>query len=148
MRAVIQRVLRASVEIDGATVGSIRRGLLILLGVGARDTEREASRLWAKASSLRIFEDEDHKTNLSLADVAGEVLVVSQFTLFADCKHGRRPSFTGAGDPAHARGLYEYFTGLARAELGSVQTGEFGAMMEVSLVNDGPFTVVLDTDSL
>ena len=148
MRAVIQRVLQASVTVGEDVVGAIGRGYLILLGVGASDTEAEAERLWAKIRDLRICEDEAGKTNLSLLQTDGEVLVVSQFTLYADCRRGRRPSFTAAGDPAHARGLYEYFAGLVRRDLGRVETGSFGAHMQVSLVNDGPFTIVLDTADL
>ncbi len=148
MRAVIQRVLRANVTIDGAETARIGQGYLILLGVAAEDTEAEAERLWKKIFSLRIMEDEAGKTNRSIDDVGGDVLVVSQFTLFADCRHGRRPSFTGAGDPAHANELYEYFVSLARADVPRVATGTFAADMKVGLVNDGPFTIVLDTDTL
>lgn len=148
MRAVIQRALQASVTVGEDVVGAIGRGYLILLGVGASDTEAEAERLWAKIRDLRICEDEAGKTNLSLVQTEGEVLVVSQFTLYADCRRGRRPSFTAAGDPAHAQGLYEYFAGLVRRDLGCVETGSFGAHMQVSLVNDGPFTIVLDTADL
>ena len=145
MRAVIQRVTRASVTIDGEVTGKIGRGYLILLGVGADDTQAEADKLWNKIWRLRIMDDENGKTNLALDDVDGEVLVVSQFTLYADCRHGRRPSFTGAGDPRHANELYEYFVGLARADARRVATGTFAAEMAVELVNDGPFTIVLDT---
>lgn len=148
MRAVIQRALQASVTVGEDVVGAIGRGYLILLGVGASDTEAEAERLWAKIRDLRICEDEAGKTNLSLVQTEGEVLVVSQFTLYADCRRGRRPSFTAAGDPAHARELYEHFAGLVRRDLGRVETGSFGAHMQVSLVNDGPFTIVLDTADL
>ena len=148
MRAVIQRALQASVTVGEDVVGAIGRGYLILLGVGASDTEAEAERLWAKIRDLRICEDEAGKTNLSLVQTEGEVLVVSQFTLSADCRRGRRPSFTAAGDPAHAQALYEYFAGLVRRDLGRVETGSFGAHMQVSLVNDGPFTIVLDTADL
>ena len=148
MRAVVQRVSRAQVEIDGNTVGSIGKGLVILLGVGHEDTEEQAERLWSKISRLRIFEDEDGKTNLSLADVHGDVLVVSQFTLFANCKKGNRPSFTQAGAPDEANRLYEWFVELARRDVPRVETGRFGAYMDVSLTNDGPFTLWLDTDAL
>lgn len=148
MRAVIQRVSSAQVDIDGKTVGSIGRGLLILLGVGHGDTEEQAERLWSKISRLRIFEDADGKTNLSLADVEGDVLVVSQFTLYASCKKGNRPSFTEAGAPDEANRLYEWFADRARRDVPRVETGRFGAYMDVSLVNDGPFTLVLDTDDL
>lgn len=148
MRAVIQRVTRASVTIDGEVTGSIGAGYLILLGVGAADTAAEAVRLWSKIFALRIMEDEDGKTNRSIDDVGGDVLVVSQFTLYADCRHGRRPSFTAAGDPVHARELYEHFVELARRDVPRVATGTFAADMKVELVNDGPFTIVLDTDDL
>lgn len=148
MRAVIQRVIRAQVAIDGQVVGSIGRGLLVLLGVGRDDGEEQAERLWSKICKLRIFEDEQGKTNRSLGDVGGAVLVVSQFTLYADCRKGNRPSFTAAGDPTRAEELYRHFTELARRDVAQVQTGRFGADMQVSLVNDGPFTVMLDTDRL
>lgn len=148
MRAVVQRVGEAAVSVAGEVTGKIGRGYLVLLGVGAADTAVEADRLWAKLAALRINEDASGKTNLALADVDGSVLVVSQFTLYADCRRGRRPSFTDAGDPSHAEELYEYFCGLVRRDLGHVETGRFGAHMQVSLVNDGPFTIVLDTDRL
>lgn len=148
MRAVVQRVSSARVDVDGQAVGSIDRGLLILLGVGHDDTEEQVERLWSKIARLRIFEDADGKTNLSLADVGGEVLVVSQFTLFASCKKGNRPSFTGAGAPDEANRLYERFVERARRDVPRVETGRFGAFMDVSLVNDGPFTLWLDTDEL
>ena len=148
MRAVIQRVSSAQVDIDGETVGSIGHGLLILLGVGHGDGEEQAERLWRKIARLRIFEDDDGKTNLSLADVGGEVLVVSQFTLYASCRKGNRPSFTAAGAPGEANRLYEWFAERARREVARVETGRFGAYMDVSLVNDGPFTLWLDTDEL
>ncbi|RDB61583.1 D-tyrosyl-tRNA(Tyr) deacylase [Gordonibacter sp. 28C] len=148
MRAVIQRVSSARVDIDGETAGSIGHGLLILLGVGHDDGEEQAERLWSKIARLRIFEDADGKTNLSLSDVAGDVLVVSQFTLYANCKKGNRPSFTEAGAPDEANRLYEWFADRARRDVPRVETGRFGAYMDVSLVNDGPFTLVLDTDNL
>ena len=148
MRAVIQCVSRAQVDIEGETVGSIGRGFLILLGVGAADTEAQAERLWSKIFKLRVFGDENGKINLSLADIGGEVLVVSQFTLYANCKKGNRPSFTDGAAPDEANRLYEYFVSLARADVAHVDTGRFGAMMQVGLVNDGPFTIVLDTDTL
>ncbi len=148
MRAVIQRVSSAQVDIEGETIGRIGRGLLILLGVGQSDTEAEAERLWNKISRLRIFEDNQGKTNLSLADVSGEVLIVSQFTLFANCKKGNRPSFIEAGAPDVANRLYEWFVERARRDVAQVATGHFGAHMDVSLVNDGPFTITLDTDTL
>lgn len=148
MRAVIQRVTHAQVDVEGTTVGSIEKGYLILLGVGQQDGEAQADKLWNKILKLRIFEDADGKTNLSLADVDGEVLVVSQFTLYAQCKKGNRPSFTEAGSPDEANRLYEYFCSLVRRDRGSVACGRFGADMQVSIQNDGPFTICLDTDTL
>ena len=148
MRAVLTRVKHASVTIDGKVHGQIGEGFLILLGVTHEDTEAQAVKLADKLTGLRIFEDENGKTNLALADVDGEVLVVSQFTLFADCRHGRRPSFTDAGAPDVATELYEYFLTLVRQDVEHVAHGIFGADMKVDLVNDGPFTIVLDTDSL
>ena len=148
MRAVVQCVSEASVTVEGCEVGAIGRGFAILLGVGHGDTEAEAERLWRKISKLRVFADGDGKTNLSLADINGQVLVVSQFTLYANCKKGNRPSFTEAGDPAIANRLYEYFASLARDDGFTVATGQFGAMMDVALVNHGPFTLCLDTEHL
>ena len=148
MRAVIQCVSEAHVDIEGQTVGRIGAGFAILLGVGQDDTEAEAERLWSKIAKLRVFPDESGKTNRSLTDVAGDVLVVSQFTLYANCKKGNRPSFTAAGAPAEAERLYERFVSLARRDVPRVETGRFGAMMDVSIVNHGPFTLVLDTDDL
>lgn len=150
MRALIQRVRRASVTVDGQVVGSCGHGLLVLLGVGQHDDEAVADKLWRKMRDLRIFDDEAGKTNLSLLDVGGETLVVSQFTLYANCKRGRRPSFTEAGEPARANELYEHFCDLVENDLGEehVGRGVFGAMMDVELVNDGPFTIWLDTDEL
>lgn len=148
MRAVIQRVKGASVDIQGERVASIGNGYVILLGVGQGDDEAAAEVLWNKIWQLRINQDEAGKTNLNLADAGGEVLVVSQFTLYADCRRGRRPSFTSAAAPDRANELYEYFVDLVRRDAGAVQTGRFGADMAVSLVNDGPFTIVLDTAEL
>ena len=152
MRAVVQRVTRASVTVvpegdEGAqpyVSGSIGRGYLVLLGVGHDDTEQDAGLLWDKIRKMRVFADASGKTNFALADVGGEVLVVSQFTLYADCRHGNRPSFTQAGAPDRARELYEHFCSLVARDTGMVQTGEFGADMRVELVNDGPFTICLD----
>ncbi len=141
-------LLIGQVNIDGETVGQCGRGYLILLGVGEGDGQAQIERLWSKIFKMRIFEDEAGKTNLSLADVGGEVLVVSQFTLYASCKKGNRPSFTQAGAPTEAKQLYEAFVERARQDVAHVETGEFGAMMQVSLVNDGPFTIWLDTDEL
>lgn len=148
MRALIQRVTRAQVSIEGELHSSIGKGYVILLGVGAKDGNEQAEKLWSKISKLRIFEDENGKTNVSLADVQGDVMVVSQFTLYANCKRGNRPSFTEAGAPDEANRLYEYFVELARRDIEHVATGSFGAMMQVELVNDGPFTIWLDTDTL
>ena len=148
MRALVQCVSEARVDVDGETVGSIGRGFLIFLGVGEGDGEKQAEKLWRKIARMRVFEDEAGKTNLSLADIAGEVLVVSQFTLYANCRKGNRPSFTDAAAPAEAERLYEYFCELAYADVPRVQQGVFGAMMDVSLVNRGPFTIWLDTDDL
>ena len=148
MRAVVQRVQKAQVDIEGETVGTCGRGFLILLGVGQNDTEAQVEKLWSKIFKLRIFDDENGKTNLSLADVNGDALVVSQFTLFANCKKGNRPSFTQAGAPNEATRLYERFVARAKQDVPHVETGVFGADMQVSLVNDGPFTICLDTDSL
>ncbi len=148
MKAVLQRVSQASVDIDGKTVGEIGRGFLILLGVSNEDTEELAERMADKICRLRIFEDENGKTNLSLADVGGALLVVSQFTLYADCKKGNRPSFIKAGEPARAEQLYEYFMECCKKRTGKVEHGSFGAEMKVSLCNDGPFTLVLDSREL
>ena len=150
MRALVQRVQQASVSIEGQEVGAIQQGFLILLGVGQEDDESIAQKLWSKIEKMRIFADEAGKTNLALADIEGSVLVVSQFTLYANCKKGNRPSFVGAGSPEKANELYEYFAQLARESLGAsrVATGRFGADMQVSLVNDGPFTIWLDTAEL
>lgn len=148
MRAVIQRVRHASVTVDNAVIGEIGHGLLILLGVSDTDTDAIADRMVDKICKLRIFEDENGKTNLSLADVGGSVLVVSQFTLYADCRKGNRPSFVKAGAPDEANRLYEYFTEKCRNYVQEVAHGSFGADMKVELLNDGPFTVVLDSETL
>ena len=145
MRAVVQRVSEASVTVDGRTVGAIGRGFLVLLGVTHVDGEAEAVWLARKIAGLRIFEDEAGKFNRSLADVDGAVLVVSQFTLYGDARKGRRPSFTEAARPEHAGPLCDLFVDLLRAEGVAVETGIFGAMMAVHLVNDGPVTLLLDT---
>ena len=148
MRAVVQRVAEASVSIGGKVVGACKAGYLVLLGVGEGDGEAEVERLWNKIFKLRIFPDGEHHTGASLADVAGEVLVVSQFTLYADCRKGNRPSFSGAGDPSESERLYELFVERARRDIAHVDCGEFGADMQVALVNDGPFTILLDSDTL
>ncbi len=145
MRLVVQRVLSASVEVDGKTVGEINKGYLVLIGAGAGDTEADCERLSNKLVNLRIFSDENDKINLSLNDVNGELLIVSQFTLYADCKKGNRPSFVDAEKPDRANELYEHFVALCRQKTGrKVSTGIFGADMKVSLINDGPFTVILE----
>lgn len=148
MRAIIQRVTNAHVSIGGTVVGSCGTGFLILLGVAHDDTEEEVERLWQKIFKLRIFPDGDKPTGASLADVNGEALIISQFTLYADCRKGNRPSFTQAGDPEESNRLYELFVERARRDLQHVACGEFGADMQVSLVNDGPFTIALDTEDL
>lgn len=149
MKLVIQRVLNASVTIDGKVNGSIDKGYMVLIGVCNEDTKEIADKILKKMMGLRIFEDENGKTNLSLADVGGSILLVSQFTLYADCKKGNRPSFVKAGNPEHANELYEYAIKEIRETYSThVETGIFGADMKVSLVNDGPFTIVLDSDTL
>lgn len=148
MRALVQRVESASVEVEGQVVGACGHGYLVLLGVGPADTEQTAQRLWNKILRLRVFADQDGKTNLSLAQVGGEVLVVSQFTLYADCRRGNRPGFAGAAEPGKANELYQCFCDLAERDVSHVGRGVFGADMRVSLVNDGPFTIWLDTDDL
>ncbi|HHT44804.1 MAG TPA: D-tyrosyl-tRNA(Tyr) deacylase [Fastidiosipila sp.] len=146
MRALIQRVSRAKVTVEGQETGKIDGGFVILLGVTHDDTEAIADRMWQKISQLRIFRDDQGKTNISLRDVAGQVLIVSQFTLYADLRKGNRPSFIKAADPEKGEALYEYFVNLARAELGDVACGVFGAEMQIELVNDGPFTIWLDSE--
>ncbi len=148
MRAVVTRVKSASVEIEGKINGAIGQGLLILLGVAPEDTSAQCAKLADKILGLRIFEDENGKMNRSLADIGGQVLVVSQFTLFADCRKGKRPSFIGAAGPAVAIPLYEAFLEACRNHGFPPQHGEFGADMQVASVNDGPVTIVLDTDEL
>lgn len=148
MKAIIQRVTNAAVSVEGNQIGAIEKGLLILLGVCNEDTKEEVNKFVDKITGLRIFEDENGKTNLSLQDVEGELLVISQFTLYADCKKGRRPSFINAGNPDLAKELYEYFIEMAKTKVEKVEQGEFGADMKVSLVNDGPFTIVLDSKEL
>ena len=145
MRAVIQRVSRARVRVDGQTTGEIGQGLLILLGVGQGDSSKEADYLLEKIINLRIFEDAGGKMNLSLLETGGQLMVISQFTLYADCRKGRRPSFTDAAPPEEAQKLYDYFVGAARARGLQVATGIFQALMEVELVNSGPVTILLDS---
>lgn len=146
MKAVLQRVSHACVKVDGQTVGEIGEGFLILLGVAEEDGEAAADRMAEKICKLRIFQDDAGKTNLSLADVGGELLVVSQFTLYADCHKGNRPSFAKAGSPEKAQQLYEYFVERCRRYVPKVEHGSFGADMKVELLNDGPFTLVLEGD--
>ena len=148
MRAVLMKVKSASVRVDGETVGKIGQGYLILLGVAIEDTEVQCQKLADKLCSLRIFDDENDKINLSLDDVGGEILVISQFTLYGNCRKGRRPEFLRAARPETAIPLYEKFVALCREKGYHVETGEFGAHMEVESVNDGPFTLVVDTDDL
>lgn len=148
MRALIQRVRHANVTVEGNCIGKIEKGLLVLLGVGPQDTEKQADFLAEKCANLRIFVDENDKMNLSLLDIGGEMLVVSQFTLYADCKKGNRPSFVKAGSPEHAEQLYEYMKHSCKKEGYPVECGIFGAHMKIELENDGPFTIVLDSDEL
>lgn len=146
MRIVLQRVKSASVSIEGSVVGEINQGFLLLVGVGPDDTRDDASYLARKIAGMRIFSDENGKMNLSIDQIEGKILSVSQFTLFADTKKGNRPSFTGAASPENATKLYEEFNEKLRTEYGlTVETGEFGADMQVSLVNDGPVTILFDT---
>ncbi len=145
MKAVVQRVSRASVAVDGAVTGAIQRGLLVLLGVATSDTEQSADYLVDKIAGLRIFPDENGKMNRSLADAGGALLVVSQFTLYGDCRKGRRPSFDAAAPPELARNLYEYFVTRARSLQIPVETGVFQAHMDVELINDGPVTLILES---
>lgn len=146
MKLVIQRVSRASVTVRGSVIGQIGQGYLVLVGVGREDTKEDADRLVRKMIGLRIFSDENGKINKSLKDVDGQLLLISQFTLYADCRHGNRPGFTDAGDPEKAKELYEYMVDSCRREIPVVEQGEFGAEMKVELVNDGPFTILLDSE--
>lgn len=148
MKLVIQRVQEASVSVDQEVVGKIGHGFMVLLGVSQTDTEEIADKMIQKLLKLRIFEDENGKTNLDIKSVNGELLIISQFTLYADCKHGNRPSFINAGKPDQANALYEYFLSQCRKEIPVVEQGIFGAHMVVSLINDGPFTIVLDSDEI
>lgn len=149
MRFVIQRVSSAKVDIDGRTNGEINNGYMVLFGACESDTKEITDKMLKKMVGLRIFQDSEGKTNLSLGDVGGDILLVSQFTLYADCKKGNRPSFFKAGNPEHANELYEYAIAELRNTYGlRVETGEFGADMKVSLVNDGPFTIILDSDEI
>ena len=148
MKFVIQRVKQASVKVEGSVIGEIEKGYLVLIGVSDKDTEAVADKMIKKMIWLRIFEDAEGKTNLSLADVGGSLLLVSQFTLYANCKKGNRPSFIEAGAPDKANQLYEYIIEESKKSVSVVQTGRFGAEMEVSLINDGPFTILLDSEML
>lgn len=148
MRAVIQRVSRAKVSVENEIIGEIGRGILILLGVAVEDSETDAVYLLEKTVNLRIFEDAEDKMNLSLRDVKGDLLVVSQFTLCGDARKGRRPSFIKAAAPDQANRLYEFFVNEARKQIGRVETGKFQAMMNVELINDGPVTILLDSEKL
>ena len=150
MRFLIQRVTSASVAVDGETIGSIDKGFLVFIGVCADDTKAEADKLIKKLLCMRIFADENVKTNLSLDDVGGQLLLISQFTLYADCKKGNRPSFTKSGSAQHAGELYEYIIASCKAQKPDmkIETGIFGADMKVSLLNDGPFTIILDSAGL
>ncbi|MDO4281272.1 MAG: D-aminoacyl-tRNA deacylase [Peptococcaceae bacterium] len=146
MRAVVQRVTNATVTVEGRVVGDIENGLLVFLGVTHSDTEKDAQYLVDKISGLRIFEDENDKLNLSIQDVGGSILSVSQFTLFGDCRHGRRPSFSEAARPEQGDVLYQVFNAKLREKGLEVETGQFQAHMEVHLVNDGPVTILLDSE--
>lgn len=148
MKFVIQRVKQASVKVEGSVIGEIEKGYLVLIGVSDKDTEAVADKMIKKMIGLRIFEDAEGKTNLSLADVGGSLLLVSQFTLYTNCKKGNRPSFIEAGAPDKANQLYEYIIEESKKSVSVVQTGRFGAEMEVSLINDGPFTILLDSEML
>ena len=148
MRFVIQRVQRASVKVDGELISEIGKGFLVLAGVSHSDTRETADKMVKKMQGLRIFEDENGKTNLSLSDVGGEILLVSQFTLYADCKRGNRPGFTDAAAPDTANEMYEYIVAKTKEYVPSVKKGIFGADMKVELLNDGPFTIVLDSEKL
>lgn len=148
MKLVIQRVKNAQVEVDSKIVGKIEKGFLVLLGVTHGDTKEQADYLVKKLCNLRVFKDQNDKMNLALKDIGGELLIVSQFTLYADCRKGNRPSFVNAGNPEKANELYEYIIGKCRDEVPDVQTGSFGADMKITLLNDGPFTIILDSKDL
>lgn len=148
MRFLIQRVTHADVAIEGTTVGIINKGLLVFVGISDTDTIAIADKMVNKLLKLRIFEDENGKTNLDLSSVNGELLIISQFTLYADCTHGNRPSFLNAGKPDMAKPLYEYIIDKCRETVSVVKHGKFGADMKISLLNDGPFTIMLDSDQI
>lgn len=146
MRFMIQRVTHADVQVKKQTIGKIERGFLVFVGISAEDTEEIADKMIKKLLGLRIFEDENGKTNLDLHTVSGDLLIISQFTLYADCRHGNRPSFIDSGKPDLAEELYEYIIAKCRESVPKVEHGEFGAVMQVSLTNDGPFTIWLDSE--
>ena len=148
MRFVIQRVTHAKVTVDETITGAIDKGFLVLIGVSETDTKEIADKMIKKLVGMRIFEDENEKTNLSLTDVGGSLLLVSQFTLYADCKKGNRPSFTNAGNPVMAQEMYEYIISQCKQQIENVQAGIFGADMKVELLNDGPFTILLDSEEI
>ena len=148
MRFVVQRVTHASVTVDDNVIGKIGQGFMVLIGVSDEDTKETADKMVKKLLGLRIFEDENGKTNLDIHTVGGSLLLISQFTLYADCKHGNRPSFIKAGKPDMANEMYEYIIAKCREQVETVETGEFGADMKVELLNDGPFTILLDSDQL
>ena len=148
MKFIVQRVSEANVCVDNQIIGEIKKGFLVLVGVSNTDTIEIADKMVSKLIHLRIFEDSDGKTNLDIKSVNGELLIISQFTLYADCKHGNRPSFINAGNPELANELYEYIISKCKEEVPVVQHGKFGAHMKVSLINDGPFTIVLDSDEI
>ena len=147
MKFVIQKVSQASVSVEGNCVGKIQKGFLVFVGFGKEDTKEIADQYIKKMVQLRIFQDENGKTNLSLTDVGGEVLIISQFTLYANCRKGNRPSFFDAGEPQMAEELYKYIIKKTKETISVVESGEFGAMMQVSLVNEGPFTIVFDENT-
>lgn len=148
MKFLIQRVQKASVTVDNHTIGAIDQGFLVFVGVSNTDTKEIADKMIHKLLNFRIFSDENGKTNLNLSSINGELLIISQFTLYADCKHGNRPSFIDAGKPELANALYEYIIEKCKESVNKVAHGEFGADMKVSLLNDGPFTIMLDSDVL
>ena len=147
MKFVIQKVSQASVSVEGNCVGKIQKGFLVFVGIGKEDTKEIADQYIKKMVQLRIFQDENGKTNLSLTDVGGEVVIISQFTLYANCRKGNRPSFFDAGEPQIAEELYKYIIKKTKETISVVESGEFGAMMQVSLVNEGPFTIVFDENT-
>lgn len=148
MKFVIQRVTNAKCEVEGKTTGNIEQGFCVFIGIAENDTEAIADKLIRKLIGMRIFADADGKTNLALQDINGSLLLISQFTLYANCRKGNRPSFTNAGNPELANHLYEYIIEECRKQILNVQTGIFGADMKISLTNDGPFTIILDSDDL